>query len=105
MTCMSVRDFLCGSVVADPAYKRTVGDDGEVAFTIGAVEMYCGDQRLTGPEWNLAIWFMVYGGWEEKATTEITDGELVAVNFMRTPQEDNHQGFELNGTFRDGARY
>jgi hypothetical protein len=85
-------------VVADSAHKRTVGDDGEVAFTIGGVEMYCGDQRLTGPEWNLAIWFMLYGDWEEEATAEITDGELVAVNFIQTPQEDNHQGFEFIGT-------
>ena len=63
-----------------------------------AWEMYRGDQRLTGREWNLAIWFMLYGDWEEDATAEITDGELIAVNFTRTPQEDHHQEFEFVGT-------
>ena len=85
-------------VIADPAHKRTVGDNGEVAFRIGRVEMYCVDQRLTGRDWNIAMWFMLYGRWEEEATAEITDGELVAVNFVRTPQEDHHQGFEIVGT-------
>ena len=27
------------------------------------------------------MWFMLYGGWEEKATAEIADGELVAADF------------------------
>ena len=85
-------------IVADPAHKRTLGADGEVAFTIAGVEMYSADQRLSGREWDLAIWFMLYGDWKEEATAEIIDGELVAVNFIRTPQEDNHQGFEFIGT-------
>ncbi len=85
-------------IVADPAHERAVGDDGEVAFRIARVEMYCADQRLTGRDWNIAMWFMLYGDWEEDATAEITDGELVAVNFTRTPQEDHHQGFEFVGT-------
>ena len=85
-------------VIADPAHKRTVGDDGEVAFRIRRVEMYCADQRLTGRDWNIAMWFMLYGRWEEEATAKITDGDLVAVNLVRTPQEDHHQGFEFIGT-------
>lgn len=85
-------------IVADPAHKRTVADDGEVAFRIARVEMYCADQRLTGRDWNIAMWFMLYGNWEEDATAEITDGELVAVNVTRTPQEDHHQGLESVGT-------
>lgn len=85
-------------IVADPAHDRTVGDDGEVAFRIGGVEMYCGDQRLTGREWNLAMQFMLYGDWAEDVRPEIIDGELVALNVTRTPQADNHQGFEFIGT-------
>jgi hypothetical protein len=85
-------------IVADPAHARTVGDDGKVAFRIADVEMYCADQRLTGRDWNIAMWFMLYGNWEEEATAEIIDGELVAVNVTRTPQEDHHQGLESIGT-------
>jgi hypothetical protein len=85
-------------IVADPARERTVGDDGAVAFRIARVEMYCADQRLTGRDWNIAMWFMLYGNWEEEATAEITDGELVAVNVTRTPQEDHRQGLESIGT-------
>jgi hypothetical protein len=86
-------------VVADPARERTLSDDGEVAFTIGDVELYCGDRRLTGKrEWTIAMWFMLYGRWEEEATAEISDGNLVAMDFTRTPPEDSGQGFEIVGT-------
>jgi hypothetical protein len=40
--------------------------------------------------------FMLYGDWAEDVRPEIIDGELVT----RTPQEDNHQGFEFIGTLR-----
>lgn len=86
-------------VVADPTRERTLGADGEVAFTIGGVEFYCGDRRLTGKrEWNIAMWFLLYGRWEEEATAEISDGKLVGVDFIRRPLEDHAQGFELVGT-------
>jgi hypothetical protein len=85
-------------LVADPTRRRTLGDDGEVAFTIGGVELYCGDRRLTGKrEQTIAMWLMVYGGWEEGATAEI-DSELVAVDVIGTPPEDHGQGFEFVGT-------
>jgi len=85
-------------LIADPARERTLGDDGEVAFTIGGVELYCGDHRLTGgPEWNIAMWFMLYGKWEEDTAAEISDGKLVALDFIRMPQ-DHGQGFEFAGT-------
>jgi hypothetical protein len=44
------------------------------------------------------MWFMLYGDWEEEETAEITGGELVGVDFVRTPPEDHSQGFELVGT-------
>jgi hypothetical protein len=86
-------------LVADPMRPRRLRDDGEMAFTIGGVELHCGDRRLTGKrEQSLAMWFMLYGDWEEEATVQISDGELVGVDFIRTPQEDHHQGFEFVGT-------
>ena len=86
-------------LIADPARERTLGDDGEVAFTIGGVELYCGDRRLTGGrERSIAMWFMLYGGWEEEARAQISDGQLVRVEVIRMPQEDHGQGFEFVGT-------
>jgi hypothetical protein len=44
-------------LVADPTRERTLRDDGKVAFTIGGVELYSGDRRLTGTrERSLAMW-------------------------------------------------
>jgi hypothetical protein len=55
-------------LLADPTRERTVGEDGEVAFAIGGVEMYCAGRRLTGKrERSIAMWFMLYGSWEEEA--------------------------------------
>jgi hypothetical protein len=86
-------------LIADATRKRTMDDNGEVAFTIRDVELYCSKRRLTGErEKSLAMWLMVYGGWEEKTTARIRDGELVGVDVIRTPQEDHGQGFEFVGT-------
>jgi hypothetical protein len=86
-------------LVADPARERTLGEEGEVAFTIGDVELYCADRRLTGRrEWNIAMWFLLYGKWEEEATAEISNGKLAWVDITRTPPEDHEQGFEFIGT-------
>jgi hypothetical protein len=86
-------------LAADPERHRRIGEDGEVAFTIGGVELYCGGRRLIGKrEWTIAMWFMLYGSWEEEATAKISGGELVAVDITRTPPADNGQGFEFIGT-------
>jgi hypothetical protein len=86
-------------VIADAKHERTLGADGEVQFTIGGVEMYCADRGLTlKREQNIAMWFMIFGAWSDEATAEITDNELVAVNFVSTPPEDPGQGFALVGS-------
>ena len=86
-------------LAADLTHERRLGEDGEVAFTIGGAELYCGDRPLTGKrERSIAMWFMLYGRWEEEATAEIRDGELVGVDFIRTPPEDHNQRFEFIGT-------
>jgi hypothetical protein len=86
-------------LIADPTRERRLRDDGVAAFTISGVELYCGDRRLTGRrERNIAMTFMLYGDWEETVATEITDGALGGVNFVRTPPEDHGQGFEFIGT-------
>lgn len=85
-------------LVADPARDRKLGPDGQVAFTIGDVEMYCRDRRLTVKrEQSIAMWFMLYGPWDEEATADVRDGELVGADFTKTPPHDSGQGFELVG--------
>ncbi len=85
-------------IIADPGAERRLGKNGQVAFTIGGIEMYCRDRLLTKKrEQSIAMWFMLYGPWEEKATAEISGGELVGVDFIRTPPVDSGQGFELVG--------
>lgn len=85
-------------LVANPKRERKVGEDGQVRFTIGAVEMYSGDHRLDRKrDQSIAMWLMLFGSWEEEATADIRDGKLVAVDFvMRTP-EPSGEGFDLVG--------
>jgi hypothetical protein len=86
-------------ILADPTCERTVGEDGEVAFTIGGIELYCRDRRLKGKrEWNIAMMFMLYGAWEEQRAAELNGGELVGLDYVRMPPEDHGQGFEVIGT-------
>ena len=85
-------------LIADQTRRRTLGDDGEVEFTIGSAELSCGKRRLTSErEKSLAMWLMLYGGWEEEAAARIKDGKLAAVDITRTPYEDHGQGFEFVG--------
>ncbi len=47
-------------LIADPTRKRTMGENGEVAFTIADVKLYCGKHRLAAErEKSLAMWLMV----------------------------------------------
>lgn len=85
--------------VADTASPRRVSGDGTVTFTIADVQVFCGDRQLTRKrEQSIAMWFMLYGSWEEKATAEIHDRQLVAMEFVGEPSEDTGQGFALVGT-------
>jgi hypothetical protein len=87
-------------VVADTRFDRKLDADGNVQFTIGAVELYCAERKLTrNRESTVALALMLYGDWEEHARAEIDEGALVAVDFIFAPATTTpDQGFELVGS-------
>ena len=88
--------------VADPSKPRSVGADGETPFTIGDVEMFSGQDRITDlVEREIAGIFMQYGDWECSEAIPILSGnELDAIEFTWSPREpaNEGQGFEMIGT-------
>lgn len=85
--------------VADPDKPRQILEGGrEVAFTIGAVEMYCGDVLIEdNTEKNIAFYLMRYGRWIEEAVPVIEGNLLISADFVFRPVEETNQGFEIVG--------
>lgn len=60
--------------------------------------MYSGDKRLTRKrEQSIAMWLMLFGQWQEEATADVRDEELVAVDFVMRPPEPSGEGYDLVG--------
>jgi hypothetical protein len=85
--------------VADPNRPRQILADGQVPFTIGAVEMYCDGVLIEDEtERNIAFYLMRYGRWTEEAVPR-TEGDLLrSADFVFRPAEETGQGFEIVGT-------
>jgi len=84
--------------VADPSKPRELDDEGRVEFTIGEIEFYCGQTLLSESiEQRIALFLMLHGDWEEKATAEVDGRTLQAVDHRFMPSEDHKQGFEMVG--------
>lgn len=85
------------SLVADVTKPRAIQSE-QVAFTVGAVEMYCDGQRIAkDSEKNIAFYLMCYGRWEMKKTSRLDGDALVSLDFVFSPVEDSGQGFEMVG--------
>lgn len=87
-------------VITDPAHPRTVEEDGKVIFTIGGIELLCGDNQITAsPEQNIALFLMLYGDWpSEGGETHIDGGELISFDIVSHPIEASpEQGFDTIG--------
>ncbi len=85
---------------ADQSQPRQLDASGNVVFTIGAVEFYCGGQRVDDKfEKNLAFYLMLHGGWDEKPPTpEINGGRLDSIDFEYNPEESTPgQEFQMIG--------
>jgi hypothetical protein len=85
---------------ADPQKPRSVGESGEVAFTIGRAVVCAGDEELTDPlESSLAWFFMLYGKWEEvDQSAKVTESLLQYTEMKVSPiQSDPKQGFAILG--------
>jgi hypothetical protein len=86
------------SFVADVTKPRAIQADGQVPFTVGAVEMYCDGQRIAeDTERNIAFYLMCYGRWEMKKSPRVDGNALVSLDFVFSPVEDSGQGFEMVG--------
>jgi len=88
-------------VITDPAHPRAVSENGEVIFTIGGIELYCEENRITVPrEQSIALFLMLYGEWpSEGGEARIENGELISFDFVSQPEETHpEQGFEMVGS-------
>ncbi len=85
--------------LADPAKTRRVSDDGTVEFTVGGVEMYCGDVEITDSVERNIVWlFMQYGSWEETEHPIVQGDALYALELQWEPSERNEIGFDVIGS-------
>lgn len=74
-------------VYTDPSEPRHVTKEGEAVFTVGHAEYVVNDKPvLTALEQEIVHRLMLYGGWEEEATAEIVNGELLSVSFLFSPE-------------------
>ncbi|PYR88347.1 MAG: hypothetical protein DMF84_28545 [Acidobacteria bacterium] len=62
-----------------------------------AVEMYCGGRKVEDKfEKKVVMYFMLYGGWPQRAPVEIQDGRLMWIDHVAEPEQPTPgQGFEM----------
>src|SRR6266852_3497295 len=91
-------------VIADSSKPRSVDDSGEVAFTIGKIELYCNGRAIENQlEQRLAFYFMLHSDWGgENPRAEVINGDLVYFDYVAQPSEQTPgQGFEILGCLSD----
>lgn len=91
-------------VVADPARPRTIESNGQCAFTIGGIELYCADHHLVDPfEQKLAFYFMLNSDWPtEQGAARVAGDQFVHNDYVASPIEPvPNQGFQLLGFLSD----
>lgn len=98
---VATRPPLTIRLCTDPAKPRRAGPSGrDFSFTVGKMEMYCGGTLVTTElEKKIIFHFMLFGGWPQTTPAEIRDGELLWIDFVAEPEEDNweQQGFSIVG--------
>ena len=62
---------------------------GKAVFSIGGLEIYCGDTKITEPlEQNIALFLMLFGDWQsEEGKAETEGNQLIAFDFISQPEE------------------
>lgn len=89
----------------DPVQPNSVGDDGQADFTVGAVELWCGGNRMETDKERSLIWFLAQAvGWEGSQYERLSaDGRQVEwVSFDLEPAEQlPGQGFALVGSLSE----
>lgn len=86
-------------MVADKTKPRSLSR-GQARFTVGSVEFYSQDHRITvAQEQQSAFYFMLYGNWPvDGPNVLLSEGEVAGAEFVAVPKQDPHQGFEIIGT-------
>lgn len=88
-------------LLTDPGKPRHIDANGQVAFTIGRVELTCAGKPIKEKkEQNISFYLMLYGDWQtNKPKALIEDGELLGIEYVAEPIENiTEQGFEVVGT-------
>lgn len=87
--------------IADPSKPRTLDAAGRAHFTIGQVELHCGDQVIDDSLEKRIAWFLMnYGDWPgQQLPAEILDGERVSIGFRVAPpaRSNPDEHFEFIG--------
>ena len=95
-------------LLADPEKSSAMAPDGTANFTVGGVQMFCGDDEILDPTEREIAWiFMQHGQWEEREPEAELEGDRIsAVEYRWEPIERQNEGFEMIGTLsRMFARY
>ena len=87
-------------LLANPAHPISEAVDGSIGFTIGDVQLLCGEQEISDPvERGIAWTFMLYGDWGVTEPEIVTDGEdTIGVEYQWWPLQRQNQGYEIIGT-------
>ncbi len=87
-------------VMTDPSKPRTIGDDGQVEFTIKKINVVAGGIILEDEDdQNLALSLMLFGDWPEDSRGVVERDQLVSIDFVSEPLERTEdQLFEIIGT-------
>ncbi|WP_316976819.1 hypothetical protein [Shumkonia mesophila] len=95
-------------LLADPEKPSSLAPDGTTNFTIGGVEMFCGDDEILNPTEREITWiFMQHGQWNESGPeAELADDRVKAIEYRWDPVARQNEGFETIGTLsRMFAKY
>lgn len=87
------------SLAIRPEQPSPIDEDGEVDFTVGAVELLVGGRPMqSSQERSLAVFMLMYGDWAAEELADVQDGSLQSVAFVASPKEPvPGQGFEFVG--------
>lgn len=88
-------------LLPDKTKPQSLDGGGILNFTIGGVELICGDAKIEDDfERRLAFYLLLYGNWPIQPPHPIlNDGSLIAVDYNCAPEEiPQDQGFCIIGT-------
>ena len=87
-------------LLADSAHPISEVTDGSVGFTIGDVQLFCGEEEINDPiEREIAWTLMLYGDWEVTDPEIVSEGgTTIGVEYQWWPSRRQKQGYEIIGT-------